>query len=626
VEVRIAVLGEVGAIDDRGNPIKVGGPNQRRALAALATHPGRWVGLDALSEAVWPDPTTSPASPSDTLRTYVARLRRVLGDSSIETGDNAYRLNLGEVQVDAMQFEELLQSAIAGPAAVTEQSSMLERAIALWSGPAFGVLALDRPFDAEAHRLEERLSLTMEAAVGARMELGDHRSVLSDLASLVAREPLREEPVRLTMLALYRCGAQVEALRAYQDFRRLLGEETGLDPSDALRDLDTRIARRDPSLAYHATKQQLRGYELHEEIGAGAFGVVHRSVQPGLGRPVAIKVIRKEVADRPEFIRHFEAEAHIIGRLEHPNIVPLYDFWRDPDGAYLVMRFLAGGTLDDRLDGTPQEPSMVARWVAQISSALATAHRRGVLHRDVRPSNIMFDLQHNAYLGDFGLAAVEANIDYRPRARPRDMLYHPPEGWAFNAASPTADIYALGVSTLEALLGRAIEPRALSAEACHAAVRAGVSDLSVLIAPGDEDVYEAVSLATATRPDDRFKSAITFAEALTHSTRHPPVAPESTREIANPYKGLQAFDESDVDNFFGRGDLTAKILDHLTANHFCAVVGPSGSGKSSIVKAGVVPHLRGQGSFIVTMTPGEDPFRELVAAFQRIRSILRSMP
>ena len=87
--------------------------------------------------------------------------------------------------------------------------------------------------------------------------------------------------------------------------------------------------------------------QLLEQIGEGAFAVVFRGSQPAVDREVAIKVIRKELANRPEFIRRFEAEAHLVARLEHPRIVPLYDYWREPGSAWLVMRYLRGGTLAD---------------------------------------------------------------------------------------------------------------------------------------------------------------------------------------------------------------------------------------------------------------------------------------
>ncbi|NJL93430.1 MAG: protein kinase [Anaerolineae bacterium] len=101
------------------------------------------------------------------------------------------------------------------------------------------------------------------------------------------------------------------------------------------------------------TNQEVRGYQLQEILGEGGFGAVYRAFQPLVKREVAIKVIRAKFANQPEFIRRFEAEAQLVARLEHLHIVPLYDYWRDPSGAYLVMRMLRGGTLEDTLARGP---------------------------------------------------------------------------------------------------------------------------------------------------------------------------------------------------------------------------------------------------------------------------------
>ena len=93
----------------------------------------------------------------------------------------------------------------------------------------------------------------------------------------------------------------------------------------------------------------VKGYQLGERIGVGGFGVVYKSYQSTLGREVAIKVVLPGYVKHPEFIRRFETEAHLIARLEHLHIVPLYDYWRDPEGAYLVMRLMRGGSLQDEL-------------------------------------------------------------------------------------------------------------------------------------------------------------------------------------------------------------------------------------------------------------------------------------
>ena len=158
------------------------------------------------------------------------------------------------------------------------------------------------------------------------------------------------------MLALYRSARQADALRAYQLLKSRLGEELGIEPSSGLRKLEEQIVTGDEALETPGAGRRrrasaaepglaVRGYELREEIGEGAFGVVYRAYQPAVGREVAIKVIRPELANDADFIRRFQAEAQLVARLEHPHIVPLYDYWREPDAAYLVMRLMRGGSL-----------------------------------------------------------------------------------------------------------------------------------------------------------------------------------------------------------------------------------------------------------------------------------------
>ena len=129
-------------------------------------------------------------------------------------------------------------------------------------------------------------------------------------------------------------------------------------------------------------KPSIKGYELLEPIGEGAYGVVYRARQPIVDRVVAVKIILPEYASRSDFIRRFESEAQLVAQLEHFHIVPLYDYWRDPEGAYLVMRLMKGGSLEESLrEGDPWESSMAALLVDQISSALDAAHQQGIVPR-----------------------------------------------------------------------------------------------------------------------------------------------------------------------------------------------------------------------------------------------------
>jgi serine/threonine protein kinase len=134
----------------------------------------------------------------------------------------------------------------------------------------------------------------------------------------------------------------------------------------------------------------LRGYVLHDVIGEGAHGRVYEATQPGTDRRVAIKVIRPDLADSAEFVRRFDTEARLVARLEHPHIVPLHDYWREPGGAYLVFRLLTGGTARDAVvRGGPWSLDRVSTFVEEIGGALLSAHAAGVTHNDVKSSNVL---------------------------------------------------------------------------------------------------------------------------------------------------------------------------------------------------------------------------------------------
>ena len=201
----------------------------------------------------------------------------------------------------------------------------------------------------------------------------------------------------------------------------MLAEELGLEPSAELRRLEQQVLQQDPELDVRAAAARVPAAR------AGRRGLVRgRSTarfQPQVGREVAREGrSNPALANDPEFIRRFEAEAQLVARLEHPHIVPLYDYWREPDGAYLVMRYLRGGSLRERARGRAARRSTSGRLLDQVGAALAAAHRQGVVHRDVKPANILLDEEGNAYLADFGIAKdVEApsapGHDNAPTAR-----------------------------------------------------------------------------------------------------------------------------------------------------------------------------------------------------------------
>ena len=367
-----------------------------------------------------------------------------------------------------------------------------------------------------------------------------------------------------------------------------------------------------PTQVPTAFGRSVRGYELREQVGSGVLGIVYRAYQPTVGREVAIKVVRPERVNQPAFVRRFAAEAQMIARLEHPHVVALYDYWRDPDGAYLVMRWLRGGSLQAALERGPWNAEPALRLLDEIGAALSYAHRQGVVHGDLKPSNVLLDEEGHAYLSDFGIAARLADPCH-PGQVSSAPAYVAPESLETESLDPGADLYSLGLLTHELLSGR---PPPMDG---------GLPSLHDLRPELPEALDEVIARATAVDPVSRHDSVGAFLAAVRGALGDSPSRREATFTVAeNPYKGLRAFDESDAEDFFGRDSLVAELVAAVAEHPLVAVVGPSGIGKSSVVKAGLVPALRsgalaGSESWVFSdMLPGRYPFEELAAALLRV--------
>ena len=156
--------------------------------------------------------------------------------------------------------------------------------------------------------------------------------------------------------------------------------------------------------------QTLGQYRVIEQIGKGGMATVFKAYQPGLDRYVAVKVLPAYYAHEEGFSARFEREAKAIARLDHPHILPVYDFGQSDGLSYIVMKYVAAGTLKDRL-GQPLAPAQALDILKQIAAALDHAHEQGILHRDVKPGNILIDEKGWVYLSDFGLAKmVEGSV------------------------------------------------------------------------------------------------------------------------------------------------------------------------------------------------------------------------
>ncbi len=144
-------------------------------------------------------------------------------------------------------------------------------------------------------------------------------------------------------------------------------------------------------------------YQIEALLGIGGMAEVYRAVDRELGRTVAVKVVLPHIAGQIEFRERFQREARLVAALEHPNIMPVYDVGEHEGLPFLVMPFYDGGSLASRLDGKPLPGPLVVRWLRDLAQALDAAHAAGVLHRDVKPSNVLIDGFGRALLADFGV-------------------------------------------------------------------------------------------------------------------------------------------------------------------------------------------------------------------------------
>ena len=476
------ILGPLEVADGDGLR-RLGGPKQRTVLANLVLRVNQIVDSDRLIGQVWGD--EPPPAVRSTLRGYVSHLRTALGPGLVEHSSGGYVLRVEPSAIDAVRFEALVaegRAVMSADAAAAART--FEQALGLWRGTALGDLADQVSLQPEIARLEELRLAALEDRITAELELGRNRELVPELETLVGAHPFRERLWLHLMTALYRSERQADALAAFHRARDLLAEELGIDPSAELRRLQERILRQDPSLS--VVGEPLRGYRLLDQLGAGSFGSVHRAYEPQVGREVAIKTIRSRFANDPEFIRRFEAEAQLVARVEHPHVVPLYDFWREPEGTYLVMRYLRGGSLRERLAQGPLEPEEAARLLDQMALALGAAHRRGVVHRDVKPANILFDEEGNAYLSDFGIAKDVAVAEVAaPGGTPSSLAYLPISGRDSGRAGHPPERHLLPWGRLVRDAGRAPSVRRRLSRGGHrqAPQRAGPVDRSLPSGP-----------------------------------------------------------------------------------------------------------------------------------------------
>ena len=272
------ILGPLEVLDE-GRRVALGGSKQRALLAMLLLHANETLSTDRLIEELWGE--RPPAGAAKAVQVHVSRLRKALaggagngaaGDGPVMTREGGYQLRLEPERLDAQRFDRLVAEGRAELAAGRPEvaASALEAALSLWRGAPLADLAYEPFAQREIARLDDLRVAALEQLIEARLALGRHAEVITQLETLIAEHPYRERLRAQLMLALYRCDRQADALQAYQDARRQLVEELGIEPGERLRELEGAILAQDPALAAPAGP-----------TGGDAEAAVSRGAAPG---------------------------------------------------------------------------------------------------------------------------------------------------------------------------------------------------------------------------------------------------------------------------------------------------------------------------------------------------------
>jgi WD40 repeat protein/DNA-binding SARP family transcriptional activator len=561
--------------------IPLSGAKQRALLATLLLRANEPVSAEQLAQALWGD--EAPAGAVRTVQVHVSRLRKALGNGEIVTTTPAgYRLQVEPGELDAERFEHLVEDARRAlrDGRPDEAAGIVREALTLWRGPPLADLAFEPFAQRDIARLDEQRLAAIEVGMEAGLAAGRHAELVADLRRLVAEHPTSERLAALLMLALYRSGRQTEALEAYHDARRKLADEIGVEPGPELRDLQEAVLRHDPSLR----------------------------LRPPAG----------------ELPRELDVAVEIVGRDE--ELAWLRAQWHAAQAGPGTVLALVG-------------PHGIGK--TRLAAELAQeAHRDGatVLYASGPPAIAALGPEQAGYAGDatrpvLVVADDAGGADSLMALRGATLVLAIAEDLdALDGLGPDA---ALALKRLDTEAVRAIAHTYVRDHPVEDVPAPALLDASGGIPRRVHEVARTWARGEAARRVEAIAGPAAVGRAELRSMEDELVGGivqfQTTRELVEaadtddgrvicPFKGLASFEADDAPYFFGRERLIAELVARLVGAPLLGVVGPSGSGKSSVVKAGLLPALAGgvlPGSERwqqVVMRPGEHPLGELHVA------------
>jgi DNA-binding SARP family transcriptional activator/energy-coupling factor transporter ATP-binding protein EcfA2 len=641
VDCDFGVLGPL-VLRRRSGPVDIGGLKEQTLLAVLLARVNQVVSADSLIEEIWGE--RAPRTAAKTLQGYVARLRQAIepdrprgaAPAVLVTSGAGYQLRVVPSRVDAARFEQLVAKAARERAAGdwAGAAASLRTGLGLWRGDPYGDY-LDAPAClAEAERLRELQQRAVENRIEADLAMGRAPEVVAELERLVRDYPIRERLWGQLMVALYRCGRQTEALRAYQRARSVLVEEMGIEPGAELRQLEAAVLAQDPALAVPAgvspggergpglppaleavgpsfvgrAPELVRLANAWREATTGRGGLVTIFGPKGAGKTRLVAELARRANAEGSIVcyAHCTRDHHtpdaVVEQLVAEGGLSPGDIATGPGPAVGLARVLAGWALDKPLlavvEDLDEADADTVAFVAGLGPAcadlpvLVIATASTGQERPLAPLDRLDPTGAAVHLGGLNLTEVDA----------LGVLYMPEE-WS------TAD--GEGVLRITGGIPRSVHEHV--SELARARVSRGLAEAAEQAELARRDLH-AVQAGIA----ERVVGLRAVEERRRSHLR--PVASEDRIDQAPltcPYKGLARFEAEDAPFFFGRERLVATLTARLIGADLLVVTGPSGSGKSSLVRAGLLPALAegalpgSQSWQVVVLCPGAHPADEL---------------